>query len=95
VVVVLITGVWMVLDSASWHFSQLWVVLALGLFALAALIGAFYLSRVANALERTANGAPGTTPSAAVLLNRWLAGYGFVLALLLIALWDMVFKPGA
>jgi hypothetical protein len=30
-----------------------------------------------------------------VLLNRWLAGYGFVLALLLMALWDMVFKPGA
>ena len=28
------------------------------------------------------------------LLNRWLAGYSIVLAVLLIAVWDMVFKPG-
>jgi hypothetical protein len=30
-----------------------------------------------------------------VLLNHWPAGYGFVLAVLLVAVWDMVFKPGA
>jgi hypothetical protein len=28
------------------------------------------------------------------LLDRWLVGYGTVLVVLLIAVWDMVFKPG-
>jgi hypothetical protein len=28
------------------------------------------------------------------LLDRWVAGYGVVLAILVIAVWDMVFKPG-
>ncbi len=93
VILVLVTGVWMVFADAEWHFSQPWVLLALGLFALAFAIGAVYLSRVGIQLARA--GAPGRGPAAAAaLLDRWLVGYGLVLLILLVAVWDMVFKPG-
>jgi len=28
------------------------------------------------------------------LLDRWIAGYGAVLVILTVGVWDMVFKPG-
>jgi uncharacterized membrane protein len=94
VVLVLVTGVWMVIADSEFHFSQFWVLLALALFVIAFAVGAIYLSRVGIQLARAAN-APGQDASApAALLNRWLAGYGLVLLVLLVAVWDMVFKPG-
>ncbi|GEM_PF-1758840 len=94
VIVVLITGVWLVLDSAAWRFSQLWVILALALFGLAFLIGAVFLSRVVIQMERAVGtGASGAADGAA-LVSRWMLGYGMILVILLVALWDMVFKPG-
>jgi uncharacterized membrane protein len=33
-------GIWMVVDSDAWDFGQAWILLALGLFAAAFLIGA-------------------------------------------------------
>ncbi len=84
-------GVWMVLENSQWNFGQLWVRLAIGLFILAFLIGAVYLGRVGIQMQRA--GAQDTA-SAKLLLGRWLTGYWVVLLVLLIALWDMVFKPG-
>jgi hypothetical protein len=52
-----------------------------------------YLSRVSIELGRVVD-AGDSGPNAVRLLNRWLAGYGAVLAILLLAVWDMVFKPG-
>src|SRR6266571_4849262 len=52
VIVLLVTGIWQVLASSAWSFSQLWVRLALGLFILAFLVGAVYLSRVGIGLTR-------------------------------------------
>ncbi len=93
VVVLLLTGIWQVLASSAWSFSQLWVRLALGLFVLAFLVGAVYLSRVGIGLARaTADKSLATEGTA--LLNRWLVGYVVVLALLVVAVWDMIFKPG-
>ncbi len=43
VLVVLVSGVWLVLTSSEWNFKQLWVLLALGAFLVAFLIGALYL----------------------------------------------------
>jgi len=94
VILVLVTGVWMVLNGAEWNFLQFWVLFALGLFALAFLIGAVYLSRVGIQMQRVATAAGGDTSAAARLLNRWFVGYAGVLTVLLVALWDMVFKPG-
>jgi len=56
-------------------------------------VGAIYLSRVGIGLARATAGNRLASEGAA-LLNRWLAGYVVVLGLLVIAVWDMIFKPG-
>ncbi|MGA7096412.1 MAG: hypothetical protein WB245_02465 [Acidimicrobiia bacterium] len=35
----------------------------------------------------------GDTPGARLALQRWLTGYSTVLLVLVVALWDMIFKP--
>jgi len=56
-------------------------------------VGAVYLSRVGIGLARaTADNRLASEGTA--LLNRWLVGYVVVLALLVVAVWDMIFKPG-
>jgi uncharacterized membrane protein len=85
-------GVWLALRSDAWGFSQLWIQLALGLFAGAFLIGAAHQSRTAIAAERAAEG--GDAGEAARQLGRWLWGSRLILLLLVVATWDMVFKPG-
>lgn len=94
VVVLLVTGVWMILDGSGWTFLHFWVQLALGLFAVAFLIGAVYMSRVGLQIERSARagGLEGITGQS--LVTRWQLGYSIVLLVLLTAVWDMVFKPG-
>ena len=94
VVVVLVTGVWLVLAEQSGNFTQLWVLLALAAFAVAFLIGALYLSRSAIQLERIMSAPTPDIVAARVALGRWLLGYAVVLAVLVFTLWDMVFKPG-
>jgi hypothetical protein len=90
---VLVSGVWMVLISADWNFAQLWVLIALGLFATTFLIGVIYLSRIGMQFVRIGQGGGNLTQGAA-LLSRWMVGYGVVLVLVIIAVWDMIFKPG-
>lgn len=93
VVIVLVTGVWMVL-SGEGDFTELWILLALGGFAVAFLIGAVYLSRTAIALDRVTSQPEATASAAGDLLGRWISGYSIVLVVLALTLWDMVFKPG-
>ena len=94
VLVVIVSGVGLVLVSSEWNFTQLWVLLALGAFVVAFLIGAVYQSRSAIQLERAVTqGAH--LQAARKALRRWLVGYGVVLIVLVFALWDMIFKPGA
>jgi len=85
-------GVWMVLDSAAWDFGQFWVQFALGLFAAAFVIGAAHQSRAAIGAERAV--AAGDDGLALRQLARWSAGYWVIVALLVVAAWDMIFKPG-
>jgi len=92
VVAVLVFGLWMVLESEAWDFSQAWIQIAIGLFAAAFVIGALYLSRVGIALGRAT--ASADVAAQRRLVDRWLTGYGVVLLILLVAVWDMVFKPG-
>jgi uncharacterized membrane protein len=94
VIVVLVTGVWMVLDSSAWHFSQLWVRLALTLFGLAFLIGAVFLSRIGIQMQRALDAGASGLADGETLVRRWMVGYGVVLVILVVAVWDMVFKPG-
>jgi uncharacterized membrane protein len=94
VVTVLLTGILMVFASAGWEFTQLWILLALGIFIIAFLLGAVYLSRVALELQRLTTSADVNLQAARDALGRWIVGYQVVLLLLLFAVWDMVFKPG-
>jgi uncharacterized membrane protein len=91
-VAVVAIGVWMVLDSSAWGFDQLWVQLALGLFAGAFVVGAAYQSRAAIKADRAA--AAGDRDEALRQLSRWSWGYRVILLLLIVATWDMVMKPG-
>ena len=56
VVLLLIMGIWMVLADSEWSFAQPGVPVALGLFAIAFLVGAVDLSQAAIAIERGAGG---------------------------------------
>jgi uncharacterized membrane protein len=94
VIVVAVTGVWMVFTEWNGDFSQLWILLALAGFVLSFLIGALFLSRAAIGLGRVANQPDAPVTAAADAVQRWINGYLVVLAILLITVWDMVFKPG-
>ena len=93
VAVVLVSGIWLVVQQSR-DFTQLWVLLALGAFAAAFVIGAVYLSRSAILMERVAAEATANVQAARHALGRWMLGYSVVLAILVFALWDMIFKPG-
>jgi uncharacterized membrane protein len=93
VLLVVVTGVWMVFSEWDGDFTRPWVLLALTGFALAFLIGAVFLSRAAIGLGRVANQPDATVAATAEPLQRWLTGYWVVLAVLTLTLWDMVFKP--
>jgi uncharacterized membrane protein len=92
-VLVLVLGIWMVIDSAAWSFEQTWIWLALVLLAAAVLVGAVFLSRAALAAERAVNA--GDHAQATQQLRRWSWGIRGILLLLVVATWAMVFKPGA
>ena len=85
-------GIWLVLDSDAWDFGQTWVWLGLALFAAAFVVGAASLSRTAIGAQRAA--AAGNDAEAARQLSRWAWGSRLILLILVVATWDMVFKPG-
>ena len=89
---VLAFGIWLVIDSPAWGFGQTWIWLALALVAAAVLVGALVLGRSALAAERAVNA--GDHAEAATQLRRWSWGIRLILLLLVVATWDMVFKPG-
>jgi hypothetical protein len=85
-------GVWMVLRSGAWDFGQFWIQFALALFAGAFVIGAAHQSRAAIAAERAVD--RGDHREARRQLVRWSWGYWAIVALLVVATWDMTTKPG-
>jgi uncharacterized membrane protein len=85
-------GIWLVLDSDAWEFGQTWIWLALVLFAGAFVVGAAFQSRSAIAARRAAEA--GDDAEASRQLARWAWGSRAILILLVVAAWDMVFKPG-
>ncbi len=92
VVIVLLSGIGMVL-VASMNFGTPWILLGIGALVAAFLIGAGFLSRSAIGFEKRANA--GDLQGARAALGGWLNGYFLVLAILVFAMWDMVFKPGS
>jgi uncharacterized membrane protein len=91
---VLVFGLWMVLADAAWDFSQTWVLLALGLFGLAFLTSMFYGGRISIQLRRAAETGDPVTTNTTALLGRFILSQWIVLLILVVAVWDMIFKPG-
>ena len=91
-ITLLAAGLAMIGDSEAWDFGQGWVQLGLALFAAAFLIGAAHQSRAAIAAERAAE--RGDHEEAARRLRAWAWGMALIVVLLVVATWDMVFKPG-
>ena len=89
---VLAFGLWLVLDSSTSDFGQTWIWLALALVAAAVLVGALVLGRSALAAERAVKA--GDHARAAKHMRTWSWGIRLILVLLVVATWDMVFKPG-
>ena len=90
VALVLVTGPWMVLTSSAWDFTQPWVIIGIACFVLALAVGVGFVARTGIAMSR-----PEIAPDEArLLLRRWLSAYIAVVAILMVALWDMVVKPG-
>jgi uncharacterized membrane protein len=92
VVLVFVLGAWMVSDSAEWDLGQRWVRIGLLLFFVAFLIGALFQSRTAMLAQRAV--ASSDYGEAARQLRRWSWGMIAILVLLIVVVWDMVFKPG-
>jgi uncharacterized membrane protein len=76
-------GIGLVVDADSWDFGQLWVQLGVALFAAAFVIGAAWQSRTALAARHAAE--RGDDSEARRQLQRWLAGYGLIVLLLVVA----------
>jgi uncharacterized membrane protein len=91
-IMVLLVGTWLVLDGDGFSFGQTWIWLALVLLAVAVLVGVLYLARMAQGAERAV--AAGDHQQARIQLRRWSLGIRLILLLLVVATWDMIFKPG-
>jgi uncharacterized membrane protein len=92
---VLVSGLWLVLESSEWSVTQPWILLALGVFALAVILSLVFLNRGATRLQQVSTGVAPDGRAADQALGRLLLGYGLVLATLVLALLDMALKPGS
>jgi uncharacterized membrane protein len=92
VVATLVFGALLVLAAFGGDFSRPWVIAGLVLFAVAFGIGAIFLSRVGIQLQGLSDAS--TAAESTELLDRWILGYRVVLVVLLLAVVDMVVKPG-
>jgi uncharacterized membrane protein len=90
--IVLGAGTGLVAESDAWSFDQAWVQIGIGLLAVVFLVGAAHQARAAIAAGHAAE--RGDHREAHRQLRRWAYGMGVIVALILAAFWDMVFKPG-
>jgi uncharacterized membrane protein len=91
-IAVLAFGIWLVVDSPAWDWGQTWIWLALVLFGAALAVGAGHRARAAIQLRKAAE--EGRDADAIRHLRRWLWGQVALVVPLVVATWDMVFKPG-
>jgi uncharacterized membrane protein len=88
-------GIWMVVITPAWDFSQLWIVAAIAMFAYSFASGAFYLGPRLARLKRIYAEKGTDAPEAVELTRRLFVFSRIELVLLILIVADMVLKPGA
>lgn len=91
---VLVFGIWMVIQEPAWTFGQLWVLAALAMFAFSFLSGFFYLGPQSGRLKQIYQTEGVESPAATALLGRLFLASRIELVLLILIVLDMVLKPG-
>lgn len=85
------TGVWMVARSASWDFTELWIILGLVLFV--AMLALAFAGHTPNYKRLESAEEQGDTARVVRLARRGFSLAGWEVALLLVIFGIMVFKP--
>lgn len=92
--ILLILGVWMVIEEPAWEFEQFWVIAAIAMFAYSFVTGAFYLGPRFKRLKELWETEGTDSPAATALLRRLFRFSRIELVLLILIVFDMVLKPG-
>jgi uncharacterized membrane protein len=87
-------GVWLVLNSPAWDFSQTWVTLGLVMFLASALTGALFLGPESGRISRLGAEKGAGDPEVQRRISRMLWISRIELILLIAVIFDMVVKPG-
>jgi uncharacterized membrane protein len=90
----LILGIWMVIDEPAWTFGQLWILAALAMFAYSFLSGLLYIGPQSGKLKKIYETEGVESPAGVALLRRLFVMSRIELVLLVLIVFDMVLKPG-
>jgi len=91
---VLIFGIIVVIDQPAWTFGQFWILFALAVSILSALVGRAYFGPESGRLGRLAEERGIDDPEVRVRMKRLLMISRIELVLLLLVVADIVAKPG-
>jgi uncharacterized membrane protein len=90
----LLLGIWMVIDEPAWTFGQLWILVALAMFAYSFLSGLLYIGPQSGRLKKIYETEGVESPAGVALLRRIFLMSRIELVLLVLIVFDMVLKPG-
>ncbi len=93
--VVLAAGVFMVIDNDAWAFSQTWIWISLGIYALSFVVGAGYLGPTSGKLAKILTEKGPGDPEYTTMLERLLLVSRYDVAAMFVIVALMVFKPGS
>jgi uncharacterized membrane protein len=88
-----ILGVWMVIDAPAWTFGQFWILAALVMFGYSFLSGLLYLGPKSAQLKKMLS-TEGPSERTSALMRRMFIVGRIELVLLILIVFDMVLKPG-
>jgi hypothetical protein len=87
-------GIWLVLNSPAWEFSQTWVWLGFAMFLASAITGAGFLGPESGRVSRLGGERAADDPEIQSRITRALWISKIELILLIAVIFDMVVKPG-
>jgi uncharacterized membrane protein len=92
--ILLLLGIWMVIDEPAWEFTQFWIVAALAMFAFSFVSGVFFLGPQSGKLKQMYETEGSNAPGAPALISKLFTVSRIELVLMVLIVVDMVVKPG-